>query len=75
MIHLPNGEEYLIETLDDLLNRPVNMMDQAVLSVQKIFLQRIEMMEQKQKGVDIKGASINLINDGKKECNIKVTSL
>lgn len=70
MIHLSENEKYTIESLDDLMNCPVNMMDEVVNHIRRIFLKRIELMEKREKSIDFKNITIDLVNDGMDKTNI-----
>lgn len=75
MIYLNENETYIIKSLDDLVNCPVNMMQDAVKHIQHIFLKRIELMEERDKGIDFKNVYLELKNDGIDETNFKMTEI
>lgn len=64
MLELKEGETYHIKTLDDLFNCPVNMMEECLQSLQKIFIGRINRVHDKGKDITIIGSYLNLTNDG-----------
>ena len=73
MIMLEKNEKYMIESLDDLINCPVNMMSDAIKQIAELHLKRIELIQERGTGIDFKNVFIELINDGVDETKMEIT--
>ena len=72
MTTLKEGDTYRIETLDDLINCPINMMSEAIAHIAELHLKRIDLIQEREKGIEFKCVFIEITNDGIDETTMNI---
>lgn len=75
MEHLKEGETYKIESVYDLFNCPVNMMDECIEGIKDIFIKRLEISKKKGYPIKIVKPYFELTNDGENMTHIEAKEL
>jgi len=70
LLHLEKNETYEINSLDDLMNCPINMMADLMHTIKDSLTHRLDRMKESGHDVECKNITFQLVNDGITGTNI-----